>query len=79
MAVQRGHLCLGYTSSKVISEAILVKGREELQDCEMLSIPHCLSSQNTYGGKVVSLMRRPSLCSSKTFVYFWHPFLLEAG
>jgi hypothetical protein len=44
----------------------------------MLGIPHCLDSQLTDGGKVVSITHRPLLYSPETlFLCFWYSFLLE--
>jgi hypothetical protein len=51
----------------MISKAIPVTGRGGLYGCKMLRIPHCLDSQLTDGGKVVSPTHQLYLTPQKHF------------
>jgi hypothetical protein len=65
--------------SKKKSKAIPVTGREGLQGCETLRVPHYLGNRLKDGGKVVSLTRRPHFTPQENYlIHSWYSFLLEA-
>jgi hypothetical protein len=60
------------------NKAIPVIGREGLQVCEMLRIPHCLDSRLTAVKLSASPTNRALIPTNLFFFFLWYSFLLEA-